>query len=225
MVIMEETLPNPLLKKNSFYWKTALILALITIFYNIVEGLICIYFGLSDDALSLLGFGVDSFVEVISGIGILHMVLRIRRAEIQEHRDKFEKQALRITGYSFYLLAGGLGVGSLINLYRQSAPETTMVGIIVALASIAGMWALYWGKIKTGRALNSEAIIADANCTKTCLQLSFVLLGASLLYEFFQVFYIDIIGSLGIAYFAFKEGRESLEKSKSDKLSCGDCCD
>jgi divalent metal cation (Fe/Co/Zn/Cd) transporter len=75
-------------------------------------------------------------------------------------------------------------------------------------------------KLKTGKALNSEAIIADAHCTKICLYLSFILLISSILYEFFKINYIDIAGTLGIAWYALSEGRESLEKAKNNQLSC-----
>jgi len=197
----------------------ALWLSIITIAYNIIEGLVSVYFGDSDNTLVLLGFGLDSFVEVISGIGILHMVLRMQRHEIKDH-DKFERLALRITGISFLVLAVGLVAGSILKLINKSAPDTTLAGIIISSISILTMYFLMQYKLKTGKALNSEAIIADANCTRTCLYLSFVLLGSSLLYEFLKISYIDIAGSLGIAWFAFSEGRESLEKERENKLSC-----
>ena len=100
---------------------TALWLAVITIIYNIAEGIISILFGISDETLSLLGFGSDSFVEVISGIGILHMVMRMRNAETDSN-DKFERTALRITGFSFYLLVAGLISGSIIISHRHNKP-------------------------------------------------------------------------------------------------------
>ncbi len=199
---------------------TALWLSIITIVYNIIEGLVSVYFGNADDTLVLLGFGIDSFVEVISGIGILHMVIRMQRSKI-ENFDKFERLALRITGISFILLSIGLVAGSTLNLVNKSKPETTLAGIIIASISILTMYFLMNYKLKTGKALNSEAIIADAHCTKTCLYLSFILLVSSLLYEFFKISYIDIAGSLGIAWYAFSEGRESLEKAKKNQLSCG----
>jgi divalent metal cation (Fe/Co/Zn/Cd) transporter len=205
---------------NTTKWlNTALWLSIITIVYNIIEGLVSVYFGSSDDTLVLLGFGIDSFVEVISGIGILHMVLRMQRSEIKNF-DKFERLALRITGVSFILLAIGLVAGSILNLVNKSKPETTLAGIIIAAVSILTMYFLMHYKLKTGKALNSEAIIADAHCTKTCLYLSFILLISSLLYEFVKINYIDIAGSLGIAWYAFSEGRESLEKAKKNQLSC-----
>ena len=73
----------------------ALILSIITIVYNVAEGIISVYFGINDEALSLLGFGTDSFVEVISGIGIAHMVLRMKYSNVDE-RDKFAKANGRI---------------------------------------------------------------------------------------------------------------------------------
>jgi divalent metal cation (Fe/Co/Zn/Cd) transporter len=205
---------------NTTKWlNIALWLSIITIVYNLTEGLVSVYFGSSDDTLVLLGFGIDSFVEVISGIGILHMVLRMQQHEIKDH-DKFERHALRITGVSFMLLAAGLIIGSIVKMVQKSTPDTTQAGIIIAAISIATMYFLMQYKLKTGKALNSEAIIADAHCTKTCLYLSFILLASSLLYEFLKISYIDIAGSLGIAWYAFSEGRESLEKARKNQLSC-----
>jgi predicted permease len=108
--------------------RTAFVLSLITIFYNIVEGLISIYFGAGDETLALLGFGVDSFVEVISGIGIAHMIFRMKYSKVQT-RDEFEKTALRITGTVFYLLTVGLIVGSVLNIIYDVKPVTTLPGI------------------------------------------------------------------------------------------------
>lgn len=202
--------------------RTALILAIITIVYNVLEGLVSVYYGMEDETLALLGFGVDSFVEVISGIGILHLVLRMKKSTI-EKRDQFERQALKITGFAFYLLTLGLLTGSIINIINGVKPDTTLVGIIISSISILTMYLLMKYKLKVGKALNSDAIIADANCTKTCFYLSFILLASSLLYEFTGIGYIDIAGSLGVAWFAFREGREAFEKSRSESLSC--CCD
>lgn len=199
--------------------KVALWLSIITIFYNIAEGIFSVFFGVSDDTLALLGFGVDSFVEVISGIGILHMVLRMQYSSAETY-DKFERLALRITGTAFYLLTAGLIIGSVINIINGVKPETTIVGIIISSISLITMYFLMKVKLNIGHKLNSSAIIADANCTKTCFYLSFILLGSSLLYQFFDIAWFDVIGSLGIAWFAFSEGREAFEKSKAEKMGC-----
>ncbi len=198
----------------------ALALGLVTVGYNIIESVVSIWFGLHDDTLALLGFGVDSLVEVISGAGIVHMVLRMRQSTV-ESRDQFERQALRITGWAFYLLAAGMVIGSLLNLLQGSRPATTIPGILVSLVSIVTMWWLMSAKMRVGNALHSAAIVADANCTRTCLLLSVVLLAGSGLYELFHIGLVDAAGSLGIAWFAWREGKESLEKARTGKLGCG----
>jgi divalent metal cation (Fe/Co/Zn/Cd) transporter len=197
----------------------ALMLSIITIVYNFGEGIISVFFGAKDETLTLLGFGVDSFVEVISGIGILHMVLRMKYSK-SSTRDKFEKTALRITGYGFYLLTLGLIIGSVTNLIIGAKPQTTSAGIIISVISILTMYWLMRSKLDVGNKLKSDAIIADAHCTKTCFYLSFILLGASVVYELAGIGFIDILGSLGIAYYSLKEGKESLEKAKTGALAC-----
>jgi divalent metal cation (Fe/Co/Zn/Cd) transporter len=208
-------------QSKSSLLKIALALGLLTVAYNLIEGAVSIWFGLNDDTLALLGFGVDSLVEVISGAGIVHMVLRMHKSPV-ESRDQFERQALRITGWAFYLLAAGMIIGALLNLLQGSRPATTIPGILVSFVSIATMWWLMSAKMKVGKSMHSDAIIADANCTKTCLLLSVVLLVSSLLYELFHIGLVDAAGSLGIAWFAWSEGKESLEKARSGKLGC--CC-
>src|SRR5574341_1683405 len=92
-------------KHKLYAWASTL--ALITIFYNIAEGLVSVFFGMADESMSLFGFGLDSFVEVVSGIGIWHMVRRIR-SNNGENLDQFERKALRITGSAFFVLTIGL---------------------------------------------------------------------------------------------------------------------
>jgi divalent metal cation (Fe/Co/Zn/Cd) transporter len=205
------------LDKEESALRLAYMLSLITIFYNLVEGLISVGFGYQDETLSLFGFGVDSFVEIFSGIGIWHM---LRRLELHgsERRDEFEKAALRITGTGFYILAISLVVTSIYNFVVNHKPETTFWGIIISLVSIITMSLLIKYKLRTGKKLNSSALIADANCTKTCLYLSVVLLASSLGYEFTGFGWIDTIGALAIAYFSLKEGKEAFEKVKYNKV-------
>ncbi|HSB00341.1 MAG TPA: cation transporter [Anaerolineales bacterium] len=202
------------------YWSYALWLALFTIFYNLAEGLISIFFGVSDETLTLFGFGVDSFIEVMSGIGILAMVLRIRQNP-ETPRSQFERTALRVTGTSFYLLALGLGATAVYNLFTAHQPTTTLPGLIISVISIAVMWALVLGKRKVGRALDSSPILADANCTMVCIYMSLVLLASSLIYQLTGFGFIDSIGALGLIYFSYSEGRESFEKA----AGLEDCCD
>jgi len=206
-------------KKVLYKWAFAL--AIFTIIYNLAEGIIATYLGFEDESLALFGFGVDSFIEVISGLGIAHMVLRIRQHP-ESNRDTFERTALRITGFAFYVLVLGLVTSSMYNIYIGHKPETTFWGVVISIISIAVMWLLVFGKTKTGKALQSEAILADAQCTKVCIYMSIILLISSGIYEVTNLAYIDSIGTLGLSYFAFKEGKECFEKAKSNK-HCG--CD
>ncbi len=207
-------------KKISQLFKLALGLAAFTIIYNIIEGLIATYIGFSDDSLTLFGFGADSFIETISGFGILHMVTRIQ-ANPNSNRDNYERTALRITGFSFYTLVVGLLATSIYNFTTEQQPQTTFWGVIISVISIAIMLGLVYYKTKVGKALNSDAIIADAECTKVCIYMSVVLLLSSGIYHFTNLPYVDSVGALVLAYLSFKEGRECFEKAKSDKhCSC-----
>ncbi len=194
-------------------------LAAFTIFYNIIEGLVATYFGYTDESLALFGFGIDSFIEVISGIGIASMILRIQWNP-NSNRDNFERTALKITGMAFYLLVLGLITTSIYNIWTGHSPETTLAGIIISTVSIAVMWLLIIGKRNVGNQLNSEAILADANCTKVCVYMSIILLISSGIYTLTNFAYIDSIGTLGLAYFSLKEGKECFEKASSDKICC-----
>jgi divalent metal cation (Fe/Co/Zn/Cd) transporter len=200
-------------------YKWALGLALFTIFYNIGEGIVSTVLGFEDGSLALFGFGADSFIEVMSGLGIAHMIMRIKK-NTGTNRDEFERTALRVTGFSFYTLVAGLVVTSAYNIYTNHNPQTTIVGVIVSLISILVMWALAFAKTRVGKSLHSDAILADAECTKVCIYMSIILLASSGMYELFRLPYIDSIGTLGLSYFAFKEGKECFEKAKSDKICC-----
>lgn len=202
-------------------YNTAFALAIFTICYNIAEGLLATYFGLEDESLLLFGFGTDSFIEVISGLGIAHMILRIQKNP-HSKRDDFERTALRITGVAFYILVVGLVITSIYNIWTGHNPTTTFWGVVISIVSILIMWILVIWKRKVGNQLHSAPILADANCTLVCVYMSVILLVSSGIYELFAIPYIDSIGTLGLSYFAFKEGKECFEKAGSDK-NCG--CD
>jgi divalent metal cation (Fe/Co/Zn/Cd) transporter len=214
----ESTLYDPTNDKAPFY-RWANFLALITIFYNLVEGLVSVFFGLEDETIALFGFGVDSFVEVISGVGIWHMIRRMRQNG-SEDPDRFERTALKVTGTSFYILTTGLLITAVVSIFKGYKPETTLWGIIVSVISILTMWLLMHYKMKIGRQFNSQALLADAACTKTCIYLSVILLIASVGYEVTGIGMLDSLGALGIAILSFKEGREAFEKSRGE-LACG----
>lgn len=199
--------------KEGKLFRWVLILAIITIGYNLAEGLLATYFGMEDEALTLFGFGADSFIETISAVGVSQMVLRIRKNP-EEEKGTFEILALKITGYCFYSLALVLFISAIYGVLTQHQPLSSIAGVIIAIISIFSMWALIYAKISLGKKLNSSPIIADARCNLVCLYMSVVLLVASSLWWLFKIPYIDAVGSLVLVYFALKEGKEALEKAK-----------
>jgi divalent metal cation (Fe/Co/Zn/Cd) transporter len=210
------THPHPTPAREQYLYRIAFLLAIFTIVYNIVEGLVSTWFGFSDESLTLFGFGVDSFIEAISGFGIAQMIIRIRKHHT-EKRSGFERTALRITGTAFYILTAGLVISGIYNLYTGHEPESTFWGVVISLLSILVMLVLIHYKTKTGKELDSDAILADVSCTKVCVYMSVILLLSSAIYQLTGFGYIDVLGTFGLAWFSWREGKESFEKSNSDK--------
>ena len=214
--------PISLQSKEINQYRYAFFLSLFTIIYNIIEGIVSIIIGYQDEALTLFGFGIDSFIEVLSGIGIAMMIIRIKRYP-DSSKGEFEITALKITGVAFYLLSAGLLAGIAVNLIKHHKPENTFWGIIISMISIIVMLWLYFAKKNVGRKLNSQPIISDANCTKICIYMSLVLLASSFLYQITGFVYADSIGAAGLMYFSISEGREAFEKAKGKICGCDDC--
>lgn len=207
--------------KEQQLFRKAYLLSLFTIGYNLIEGVVSMLLGYQDETLALFGFGVDSFIEVMSGIGIAVMITRIRNNP-GSNRSEFEVKALRITGTAFYILSVGLIAGVILALFSGHEPETTFWGVVISSLSIAVMLWLMTAKKRTGQKLNSEPVIADANCTRVCLYMSVILLASSLIYELTGFAYADIFGAAGLAWFSISEGREAFEKAKGKNCSCTD---
>jgi divalent metal cation (Fe/Co/Zn/Cd) transporter len=200
-------------------YSKAYLLSLFTIFYNLAEGVVSMFLGYEDETLTLFGFGVDSFIEVMSGIGIAIMIRRIKNNP-NSPKSEFETTALKVTGSAFYLLSLGLLAGIVASLVTQHKPETTFWGVVISLISIAVMIWLMNAKKSTGRLLHSDPIISDANCTKVCVYMSVVLLVSSLIYELTGFAYADVIGAAGLIWFSFSEGKEAFEKAKGKSCCC-----
>jgi divalent metal cation (Fe/Co/Zn/Cd) transporter len=210
------------LAHNRLYARATL-LAVFTIVYNFIEGVVSLWLGAADETLALFGFGMDSFIEVVSAIGVWHMLKRIR-ANNGETRDEFEQRALRITGGAFYCLSAGLLMTALASIVRQHRPQTTIWGIAVSVASILFMWALIHYKVKVGRALGSAALLADVACSRACVYLSLVLLAASLGYELTGIGSLDAVGAILIAWLCWREGREAFGNARGMACCCAGRC-
>lgn len=202
-------------------YNRALAFATFVFFYNVAEGFIAMGMGYVDESLTLFGFGADSFIEVASNLGVIYMIRRIKQNPLSP-TTPFEKTSLQITGYGFYALCVTLAIGIGLSLLQQHKPQNTFWGIVISCVSIAIMWLVASSQIKTGKALNSQAIISDANCTIICIYMSVVLLLSSFIYQYTGFAYADIIGAACLIYFSYKEGHEALEKAEG-KHCCGHC--
>ena len=173
-----------------------------TIAYNVVEGLIALIAGGVASSAALIGFGLDSFVEVLSAAAIAWQFA----APDPETR---EKPALRIIAVSFFALAAYVTVDALLSLTGFREPEHSPVGIALAAVSLVVMPVVSWIERRAGRELGSASAVADSKQTLICAYLSAALLAGLLLNSLFGWAWADSIAALVIAGFAVKEGAEA----------------
>ncbi|MGC4939915.1 cation diffusion facilitator family transporter [Kribbella sp. DT2] len=182
--------------------RRAQLLAAASVTYNVVEAIIAITAGLVAGSVALVGFGLDSVVEVSSGLIILWQ-FRHRMPETRE------RQALRLLAFSFFGLAAYVTFESVRSLIGGSDPDTSPVGIALASASLVIMPFLSWAQRRTGKALGSNAVVADSTQTLLCTYLSAVLLIGLILNATLGWGWADPIAGLIIAAVALREGVEA----------------
>ena len=182
--------------------RRAQLLAGASVAYNTVEATVAIAAGAAASSIALVGFGLDSIVEMASGLIILWQ-FRHPIPEAREHR------ALRLIALSFFALAGYVTVESLRSLLAGQAPDPSPVGIAIAGLSLLVMPALSWAQRRTGRALGSTTVVADSKQTLLCTYLSAVLLAGLVLNSALGWWWADPLVGLVIAGLAVREGREA----------------
>jgi len=186
-----------------------------TIAWNSVEGLLAVTMGIIAGSISLVGFGLDSFIEVTSGSVLLW---RMSVDADAQRREQNEKRALRIVGFCFCTLAAYVAYESGVDLISKRAPEHSLPGIILACASLVAMPLLWRAKRSVGRAMGSAAMHADAKQTEFCTYLSAILLGGLLLNALFSLWWADPVAGLVMVPIIAKEGVEGLRGKV-----CNDC--
>jgi divalent metal cation (Fe/Co/Zn/Cd) transporter len=179
--------------------------------YNAVEGVIAVLAGLAAGSIALVGFGLDSVVEMSSGLIILWQF----HHAVPESR---ERQALRLIGLSFFALATYVGFESLRSLLGDAEPESSPVGIVLAGLSLVIMPLLSWAQRRTGLALGSGSVVADSKQTLLCTYLSAVLLAGLILNSTLGWGWADPLAGLIIAAVAVKEG---VEAWRGEACGCG----
>jgi divalent metal cation (Fe/Co/Zn/Cd) transporter len=188
--------------------RRALRLEYLTVGWNIIEGVIAIAAALASGSVALLGFGIDSFVESASGSVMTWRLHAERRTTDVERIEHVERRAQKLVAGSLVLLAVYIAWDSVTSLLSNERPEPSIVGIVLAVASLSVMWWLARQKRQVGAALGSRAMTADAFQTDACFWLSLFLLigiGANALFGFW---WADPLAALGMTVFI---GREALE--------------
>jgi divalent metal cation (Fe/Co/Zn/Cd) transporter len=188
-----------------------------TMAWNLVEAAVALVSGAVAGSIALIGFGLDSLIEVSSG-GIL--LWRLRADHDQERRDRVERSALKLVGLSLLLLAAYVAGDSVVSLVRQEAPERSLPGIALAIASLIAMPLLARGKRRVASALGSSALQADSRQTDICAYLSAILLLGLLLNAAFGLWWADPAAGLVMVPLIAHEGSEAL-RGKTCCRHCG----
>jgi len=205
--------------------RRSLHLAYATAGYNLAEGAVALVAGAAASSTALVGFGLDSLIEVSSAAVVIWQF----RSRIPEDR---ERVALRLIALSFFALAAWVGIDAARSLFGQGAPEPSPVGIGIAVTSLIVMPVLVWAKRRTGRELRSATVVADSTQTMLCTYLSAVLLVGLVLNAILGWSWADPIAGLVIAAVALREGVEAWRGERCDDCAptlepCSDetCCD
>lgn len=187
-----------------------------TIFWNSLEALVALISGFIAGSVALVGFGLDSLVEVASGAALLW---RLHQDKIALRREAAERVTLRIVGSCFLMLSAYIAYDSLAALLRREAPARSLPGIVIAVASLIAMPLLSRAKRRVGVALGSAAMAADARQTDFCTYLSAILLGGLLLNGLFGLWWADPVAGLVMVPIIAREGISGWQGK-----SCGGSC-
>jgi divalent metal cation (Fe/Co/Zn/Cd) transporter len=192
----------------------ALALAFFTVAYNLVEGGVAMLGAALSGSNALLGFGLDSFVESLSGMVMVWRFWKFDPAVDEEEFEKIERRAARLVGYSFFILGGYVVLDAGYALYQQEAPEISLIGIGLALVSLIVMPVLFVLKYRLGKAIGSRSLVADSKETLACVMLSVALLIGLGAFYIWRLWWIDSVAALVIAVLIIREGFETLEEAE-----------
>jgi divalent metal cation (Fe/Co/Zn/Cd) transporter len=187
-----------------------------TIGWNMLEGLVAVVAGTVAGSISLVGFGIDSFIEVTSGAALVWRMAV--DAEVHK-RERYEKNALKVVSLCFLGLATYIAYESATDLFRKRAPEHSLPGIVLACASLGVMPLLSRAKRKVASKLGSAAMHADSKQTEFCAYLSAILLGGLAINALFGLWWADPVAALAMAPVIAKEGIDGLRGKTCQECS------
>jgi divalent metal cation (Fe/Co/Zn/Cd) transporter len=189
--------------------RKALLLSYLTVGYNLLEGIVSVAASASAGSIALVGFGLDSAVESLSGCV---MIWRLRRAGAggEEEEERMERKAARFIGATFFILAAYVLYESGSSLLSREAAGRTVLGVVIAAASLVAMPALFLSKYRLGVRMGMGSLVADSRETLACAFLSAALLAGLGLNYLWGLWWADPAAGLVIAAFLVREGVETI---------------
>jgi len=201
-------------ERRAVLHRRALWLEYFTIGWNVVEAVVAIGAGLISGSVALVGFGVDSGIEVISAVGLLWRLRKAGPDAAVADESAAERRALHIVAGTFFLLSGYVGVEAIRALIDGEEPLTSPVGLILAVLSLGIMPVLAYAKQRTGRQMDSLALVADSVETWVCSYLSLALLVGVGLHALFGWWWADPVGALLMLPVILWQGWETLAEAR-----------
>jgi divalent metal cation (Fe/Co/Zn/Cd) transporter len=194
--------------------RRALWLEYVTVGWNVIEAVVAIAAGIIAGSVVLVGFGVDSAIEVISAVGL---VWRLRKAGPHApvgEESEAEKRALYVVAATFFLLAAYIAFDAISALIQREEPLTSPAGIVLSVLSLAVMPVLAYAKNRTGREMGSSALVADSKETWVCSYLSLALLVGVGAFALFGWWWADAVGALAMLPVILWQGWETLAEAR-----------
>ncbi|MBB4138878.1 MULTISPECIES: cation diffusion facilitator family transporter [Microbacterium] len=173
-----------------------------TITYNVLEAVIAIWAGVLASSAALIGFGLDSVVEVLSAVAVAWQFTR-------KDPERWEKATVRAIGLAFFALAGYVTIDAILSLVSRDAPEHSPLGLGITALSLLVMPALAWYETRTGRELGSKSVLADAKQLLLCVYLSGAVFIGLILNSLLGWWWADSVAALVVAALAVREGIEA----------------
>lgn len=206
---------NPRLKRR------ALVLSILSLAYNVLEGLVAVWLGWLAGSIALIGFALDSLAESLSAAV---MVWRFghRRQMTEDEEDQVEGRAVVLVGWTFLILGGYVMYESLTKLFAHEPPSPSFWGMVMAAVSLVIMPGLAYWKRRLGEALGSRCLVADSKETLVCSWLSASLLAGLGLNYLWGLWWADPVVGLVIVFYLFREGYELL-MGEAEGEGCGGC--
>jgi len=198
-------------------YRKAFMLSVFTVSYNILEGVFSIIAGKSSNTVSLVGFGIDSFAESLSGIVVAWRFFNAHKASSKENEKK-ESKAVTLVGYTFFVFGAYVLYEIIKKFILKEVPRPSLLGIIILILSIIIMPVLFYLKLKTAKQLGSKSLEGDSKETLACVFLSIILLFGILANYLWGFWQLDPILGLVVVFFLFKEGYHTLKEK--DVCNC-----